>query len=243
MTELGKLRENITIVGRNKDDLEKFGTKASGFIGKHIVGTGEDAHLTTPVNIDLLKPHVILCSGKRGSGKSYSIAVILEEIMKLEKDYSEKTACVVFDPVGIYWSMKFPNEQQRDLLTQWNLEPKPFPNVKVYVPIELKEAYEKADIPVDQAIAISPREFLADDWVLAFNLEPTGEFAMSLERIVNSLMESGLYFSLDDIITKIKDDEQISQHSKNVLASYLEVEKYWGIFSEDCMSITDIVNP
>lgn len=243
MTELGKLRENITIVGRNKDDLEKVGTKVAGFIGKHIVGTGEDAHLTTPVKIDLLKPHVILCSGKRGSGKSYSIAVILEEIMMLEKEYLEKTACVVFDPVGIYWSMKFPNEQQRGLLAEWKLEPQPFPNVKVYVPIELKEAYEKADIPVDHTIAISPREFSAEDWILAFNLEPTSEFAISLERIVSMLMESGLYFSLDDMVAKIKDDEQIGQHVKNLLVSYVEVAKSWGIFSEDGMSVNDIVKP
>ena len=58
-----------TIVGRNKEDLEKFGKKGIGYIGKHIVGTGEDAHLTTKVYMDLIRPHVILVCGKRGSGK------------------------------------------------------------------------------------------------------------------------------------------------------------------------------
>ena len=52
-----------TIVGRMKEDLEKFGNKGTGYIGKHIVGTGEDTHLTTKVFIDLLRPHVILISG------------------------------------------------------------------------------------------------------------------------------------------------------------------------------------
>lgn len=243
MTELGKLKESITVVGRIREDLEKFSTKASGFIGKHIVGTGEDVHLTTSINIDLLKPHVILCSGKRGSGKSYSIAVVLEEILQLEKIYAEKTAAVVFDPVGIYWSMKFPNEQQRDLLSKWKLEPKGFPNVKVYVPLELKDVYEHAGIPVDYAIAISPREFSPEDWVLAFNIEPTSEFAINLERKINMLLEDGADFTLDDIIIKIKDDEQISQHTKNVLMSYMEVAKGWGIFAEKGMKITDIVKP
>jgi len=243
MTELEKLKESITVVGRTREDLEKFSNKASGFIGKHIVGTGEDAHLTTPVNIDLLKPHVILCSGKRGSGKSYSIAVVLEEILKLEKTYAEKTAAVVFDPVGIYWSMKFPNEQQRELLAKWKLEPNGFPNVKVYVPLELKEVYEHAGIPVDYAISISPREFSPEDWVLAFNIEPTSEFAINLERKINMLLEDGADFTLDDILIKIKDDEQISQHAKNVLMSYLEVAKGWGIFAERGMKITDIVKP
>jgi len=241
MTELERLKEAITIVGRTKEDLNKFGSKASGFMGKHIVGTGEDAHLTTSVKIDLLKPHVILCCGKRGSGKSYSIAVVLEEILQLEKQFLEKTAAVVFDPVGIYWSMKFPNEQQRELLMKWNLEPKGFANVKVYVPIELKEVYEHAGIPVDYTIAISPKEFSPEDWVLAFNFEPTSEFAINLERKINSLLEENSDFTIDDIITKIKDDEQISQHVKNVLVNYFEVARSWGIFAERGMKINDIV--
>lgn len=241
MTELEKLRQSITIVGRTKEDLNKFSSKASGYIGKHIVGIGEDAHLTTPVNIDLLKPHVILCSGKRGSGKSYSIAVVLEELLQLENEYLQKIAAVVFDPVGIYWSMKFPNEQQRDLLVKWNLEPKSFSNVKVYVPVELKDAYEKAGIPVDYTISISPKEFSPQDWVLAFNFEATSEFAINLERKINSLLEENSNFTLDDIVTKIKDDEQISQHVKNVLVNYFEVARGWGIFSEKGMKINDIV--
>jgi len=243
MTELGKLKESITIVGRTREDLEKFGNNASGYIGKHIVGVGEDAHLTTAVNIDLLKPHVILCSGKRGSGKSYSIAVLLEELLKLEKSFLGKIAAVVFDPVGIYWSMKFPNEQQHELLVKWKLEPQGFPNVKVYVPLELKEVYENAGIPVDFAIAISPKEFSPEDWVLAFNLEPTSEFAINLERKVNMLLEEDADFTIDDIIIKIKDDEQISQHTKNVLMSYFEVAEGWGIFAENGMNVTDIVKP
>lgn len=229
-----------TVVGRTREDTEKFGTDYSGYIGKHIVGTGEDAHLTTPVKIDLLKPHVILCCGKRGSGKSYSIAVVLEEILQLEKKFGEKIASVVFDPVGIYWSMKFPNEQQSDLLRKWQMEPKGFPQIKVYVPVELRQSYENAGVPVDYTIAISPREFSPDDWVLAFNFERTGEFAINIERTINNLLEEKK-FGIDDIIIKIKDDEQMSQHTKNVLVSYFEVAKSWGIFSEEGMSVRDII--
>jgi hypothetical protein len=169
-----------TVVGRTREDLDKFGSTATGYIGKHIVGTGEDAHLTTPVKLDLMKPHVILCSGKRGSGKSYSIAVVLEEILQLEKTYADKTAAVVFDPVGIYWSMKFPNDQQVQLLTKWSMEPKGYLNVKVYVPAGLRESYEKAGIPVDYTIQLSVREFRPSEWALAFNMEPTSEFAIAL---------------------------------------------------------------
>lgn len=229
-----------TVVGRTKEDIEKLGIKASGYIGKHIVGTGEDAHLTTKVFIDLFKPHVILICGKRGGGKSYSAATIIEEILSLEKEYSEKIACVIFDPVGIYWSMKFPNEQQADLLKEWQLEQKGFDNVKVYVPLELKEIYEKAGIPVDYTISISPKEFSPDDWALAFNLERTSQEAVALERNFNELIAEK-DFDIDDFITNIKDDKMIGQEVKNVLINFLEVAKSWGIFSREGMEIEDIV--
>ena len=131
-----------TIVGRERKDLEKYGNSGVGYIGKHIVGTGEDAHLTTKVFVDLLKPHVMLICGKRGSGKSYSAANILEEFCKLPDELRKKMAFVVIDPMGIYWSMKYPNTQHQDLLKQWNMEPTDFSNkVKVYVPIKQKEEY------------------------------------------------------------------------------------------------------
>lgn len=232
-----------TVVGRTKEDTEKLGIKASGYIGKHLVGTGEDAHTTVKVNLDLLKPHVILCAGKRGMGKSYAVAVIIEELLSLEKEYAEKTACVIFDPVGIYWSMKFPNEQQVELVKQWQLEPKGFDNVKVYVPLELKEAYEKAGIPVDYTISISPKEFSPDDWSLAFNLERTSQEAVTLERNFNELLVEKRDFDIDDFITRIKDDKLVGQDVKNTLINFLKVSKIWGIFSKEGMKIEDIVKP
>jgi len=232
-----------TVVGRVKEDTEKLGTKAAGFIGKHIVGTGEDAHLTTNVFIDLLKPHVVLICGKRGSGKSYSAATIIEEILSMDKEYAQKIACVVFDPVGIYWSMKFPNEQQSNLLKEWKLEPRGFDNVKVYVPSELRESYEKAGIPVDYTISITPKEFSPDDWALAFNLERTSQEAITLERNFNGMLAGNGDFDLDDFIARIRDDNLIDQNVKNVLMNFLEVAKSWGIFSKSGMSIGDIARP
>ncbi len=57
------------IVGRDKPDLAKFGDRGTVMIGKHIVGQGEQAHLTNPVFMDVIAPHTILVCGKRGTGK------------------------------------------------------------------------------------------------------------------------------------------------------------------------------
>jgi hypothetical protein len=238
---LGRTYE--TVVGRLREDLHRHGTKASGFIGKHIVGTGEDAHLTTKVYIDLLKPHVILVCGKRGTGKSYAAGVIIEEVQWLEEEYASKLAIVVFDPIGIYWSMKLPNKAEEKLLESWELQPTGLEMVKVYVPFELKELYEKAGIPVDHAIKIAVKEFSAEDWILAFNLERTSEYAISLERSYNKLLEAGGDFGIDELIEQVKRDEQASAHVRNVLISFFEVAKGWGIFERVGMSIHDIAKP
>lgn len=57
------------VVGRDLADLKHYGTQGTLFIGKHLVGTGEEAHVTTPVLLDALRPHIIVLTGKRGEGK------------------------------------------------------------------------------------------------------------------------------------------------------------------------------
>ena len=57
------------VIGRDEEDSRKYGTEGTLSIGKHLVGTGEETHLTTPVLLDVLRPHVITLTGKRGEGK------------------------------------------------------------------------------------------------------------------------------------------------------------------------------
>jgi hypothetical protein len=57
------------VVGRDASDLKKFGTKGTLYLGKHLVGAGEEAHTTTPLLVDALRPHMIVLCGKRGEGK------------------------------------------------------------------------------------------------------------------------------------------------------------------------------
>ncbi|MEM7825230.1 MAG: ATP-binding protein [Candidatus Aenigmatarchaeota archaeon] len=232
-----------TVVGRLKEDIEKFGSKCSGYLGKHIVGTGEEAHLTTKVFIDLLRSHVILISGKRGTGKSYVAGVIAEEIALLSEEFRKNLAVIMIDTMGIFWSLKIPNEQQKSLLKEWNLEPKGFENVKVFVPYSQLEDFKKAGIPVDEGISILPYEFSAEEWRLAFNLKRTEPAGVALEKVVNQLLESRQKFSIDDIITKIRDDKEISQEVKSALENMLTVAKQWGVFGEKGINIDNIVKP
>src|SRR3989344_1564431 len=231
-----------TIVGRERKDLEKYGNSGVGYIGKHIVGTGEDAHLTSKEFVDLLKPHVMLICGKRGSGKSYSAANNLEEFCKLPDELRKKMAFVVIDPMGIYWSMKYPNTQQQDLLKQWNMEPTDFSNkVKVYVPIKQKEEYTNANVPVDGTINISLKEFSAEDLILAFGFKRTDEISISLEKNFNSFIESEEHFGFDELIKKIRSDEETRKETRDALVNFLTVADQWGLIAKDGIRVEDLI--
>lgn len=233
-----------SVIGRNREDLEKFGTKGAGFIGRHLVIREYDWVLTTKVYFDLLRPHVMLISGKRGTGKSYASGVIIETFCMLPEDIRNKMAFVVFDPIGIYWSMKYPNEQQMELLKDWNLEPSGFADkIKLYVPEKQIEVYKKAGLPVDGGISISLREFSADDWILAFGWERTDEMALTLEKNLNELIKTEKDFDIEDLVEKIRNDVESKEEVKKALISILKVIDEWGVFSKKGKRIDDIIEP
>ena len=233
----------MVIVGRTREDLEIYDEKCVGYIGKHIVGKGEEAHLTTKVFIDLLRPHVILICGKRGTGKSYVAGVIVEEIASLPEEFRNNLAVVIIDTMGIFWSLKLPNEQQKDLLKQWKLEPKGFKNVKVFVPFKQVEEFKKAGIPIDGGISIAPYEFSPEEWSLAFNLKRTEPLAIALEKNLNELAEQKEEFTIEDLIIKIRDDEETSKEVRNALENMLSVANQWGVFGTQGVNIDEIVSP
>src|SRR3990172_6523082 len=131
------------VIGRDRQDLKEFGDKGTVFIGKHIVGEGEEAHLTSQVQMDVIRPHIVLVCGKRGSGKSYSGAVIAEEIVLLPQEIKQNLSVIMIDTMGIFWSMKKPNDKEADLLAEWGLKPQPTQAMRFYLPEGYVKEYEK----------------------------------------------------------------------------------------------------
>jgi hypothetical protein len=121
------------IIGRSNKDREKYGTKGAILLGKQYVKMGQVTSLSNPVYMDVSGSHVVFVCGKRGSGKSYSMGVVCEGMSALPKEISGNIAVVMLDTMGIYWTMKFPNKQEKDLLDEWGLKASPL-NIQIYTP-------------------------------------------------------------------------------------------------------------
>jgi len=72
------------VIGRNIRDRKKFGEKATIFLGRHYVKMEQTVSLSSNLLMDVARTHVILIDGKRGSGKSYTLGVMAEEMAKQE---------------------------------------------------------------------------------------------------------------------------------------------------------------
>lgn len=215
------------VVGRGDEDLKKYGTTGTVFIGKHLVGTGEDTHMTTPVLMDAVRPHIILFSGKRGSGKSYSLGTLAEELKKLPEEIAKNLCSLMVDTQGIFWTMKSANEQDAKVLGEWGLKPKGF-GVVVYVPEGQADLFSKARVDYDSTFSITPSELTVEDWISVFELRATEPLGIVLQRSISSL--SGNY-SINDITSAISSQKGF-ENEKMALENMFLAAKDWGIFGE-----------
>jgi DNA helicase HerA-like ATPase len=227
------------IVGRDPEDLKKYGKKGCIFLGKHIVGKGNDYHLTNPVLMDVLRPHIILITGKRGEGKSYTASVIAEEIMKLPEEVRQNLSCLMIDTMGIFWSMKNPNDKDLLLLNEWGMKPQGF-EAKNIVPYGMVDFYEKAGISYDGVFSLKPSKISAGDWALTFNISLLEPLGILLERVIRNF--NGDY-SIDDIIDGIERDKRSDEKEKLALENRFVSAKGWGIFSEKATPIEEFLRP
>jgi DNA helicase HerA-like ATPase len=228
------------VIGRDPQDILKYGKTGCIYLGKNVVGRGFDYHLTNPVLMDVVRPHVVLIVGKRGSGKSYTGAVIAEEIMNLPEETKRNLTCLLIDTMGIFWSMKTPNEQDIELLAKWELKPKSFP-IQNVVPVGLTEFYDKAGIAYDETFAIKPSELSAGDWALTFRISLNESIGILLERIIKKL--EGLDYSIEEIIREIEDDKRSEEKVRLALQNRFLAAKGWGIFSKEATPVERFLRP
>jgi len=224
--------------GRNLADKELFGDRGFIYLGKSYVKMGQYTSLSNRIFMDIARSHVVLVAGKRGSGKSYTLGVIAEELANLKKEVGQNIGSLIFDTMGIYWTMKFQNEKDKDLLFEWDLKTKTLP-IKIFVPFGHHESYLNKGIPVDKKFALNVSELNSEDWVITFGLDMINPVAVLIERTINKLKKIG-EFIIRDIIQKLEEDERTSETIKSAAVGLFEAAQTWGIFAENIKDSTKV---
>ncbi len=233
------------VLGRDSSDKEKFGDKGLVYIGKGYVKMGNYTSLSNKMWLDVARNHVILIAGKRGSGKSYTIGVLAEELANLPPENAQNIASLIFDTMGIFWTMKFENEKDQALLKSWDLKTKILP-VNVCVPFGKAQEYKEKNIPVDTTFALKVKELEAEDWITLFNLDITSLPGVLIQRTISELTAQPHAFTIKEIIQTLERDEKASPSTKEIVASLFSAAESWGIFAtsgEEGTEVSDLLTP
>ncbi len=220
------------VIGRNESDKKDFGSRGLAYIGKSYVKMGQHTSLSNPIYLDIARTHVILISGKRGSGKSYTMGSIAEAISDLGAEESGNIASLIFDTMGIYWTMKYKNEKDAELLADWGLKAKNVP-VRVFAPFGYFEEYKERGVDVDAEFAIKISELNASDWVNVFELKFTDQIAVVIESVINRLQDENESYGFEEIFNLINSIENVSQDTKNSATALFDAATSWKVFSEE----------
>ena len=252
-------KENDFIVlGRTKGEHDEFGIKGLMDIG--IVGESQTTgvnHLSDRIMMDSQFPHIMFICGKRGSGKSYTLGIVAEELAKS----TEGIGTILIDPIGIFWSLKRENvlEKELKLLKSFGLNSQEFENVKVITPLGYEEGMEAI---LDGSFSISVTEMTAADWCTVFDVGRFKAQGLLIGDAINKVREGyiAIYgnrniempgkseqYSIGDIIQCIEHDEDLQSKKKGYatstrrsIAARFQAVGNWGLFSREGTPIQTI---
>ena len=228
------------ILGRSPKDSKILGTKGTVRIGKQYVQMGQSSSLSNSIYLDVARAHAILIVGKRGGGKSYTMGSIAEGLADMDPDVSKNLSFLMLDTMGVYWSMKYANKKDDELLKKWGLEGKGL-DVIVCVPGGYFQKYQEDGIECDYPLYIKPCELSLEDWRLAFKLDVDNSVYILLAKVIGKLLDKEINFDLDDIISALGKEEQLSKEIVLSAITRFEQAKSWGIFSKDARPIRELL--
>ncbi|MBI2673417.1 DUF87 domain-containing protein, partial [Candidatus Woesearchaeota archaeon] len=173
---------------------------------------------------------------------SFSLGVIAEEMSQLSRELRERISVLIFDTMGIFWTMKYQNEKEMDLLKKWDIQPKAL-DVKVYTPEGSYEKYKSQGFPTDYSFTIKTSEISASDWADIFEIKLTESIGILIERIISELKEENDDYEIKDIIKKIQEDTKSEKNIKDAAENRFVAATGFGLFSKGGTAIKDIVKP
>lgn len=212
------------------------------FFFEDIINISKKKYTGLVYDLRVPKNHSFIANGivSHNSGKSYSLGVITEGMVDLPTEVAERLSVIILDTMGIFWTMKYSNDKDEELLKEWKLKPKGL-DVKVYVPKDFYDKFKEEGVLVDNKFAINPAELSAEEWCLTFKISLNDPMGVLIEKTVYSFREKDISnYSIDDLIKTIRNDKETGNEIKNALINRFESAKNWGVFDKDATKISDI---
>ena len=197
---------------------------------------GSDQVSSETLTIDASKSQRVLVCGKTGTGKSYTLGVIVEELAKLAEDL-----VLVVDPQGIFWSMSQENgvSNETDGLWRYDMSPRGF-SVNLLVPGDPVEKFGDPEIPQEmerrgiqvQGLRLNPSDLSPEMWCDLFDLNINELQGIMLFKAVRQCgRRLGADFFIDDIAAEV-DRLKGLDATKEAVQRKLDMAYDWQIFAE-----------
>jgi hypothetical protein len=197
---------------------------------------GQEAQDATPIYLTIGGAHAALICGKRGSGKSYTLGVLVEELLSAAGD---DIIPILVDPMGVYHTMVQANIAQQDDLFKWSLSAKGFP-VRLLVPGPPELLYDPDVVgALEQRgvllvpLRLNPSDLSPDGWCDLFGADINTPMGIVLFRAAQKLQKQERPFLIPDLIQTVERDGKAKDTSKEALLNRLEAARGWEIFSEE----------
>ncbi|VVB98990.1 Replication factor C small subunit [uncultured archaeon] len=114
---------------------------------------------------------------------SYVLGVIAEELA----DKNKNVGIIVVDPIGVFWSMRFPNKEEKEIekLKEWGLGTGGLNNLRVFIPEGVKGQVPKSTY--DAGFAMQPSLLTGEDWALTFGVDRFSVSGLLLDKVLKKV--------------------------------------------------------
>lgn len=195
---------------------------------------GKDSRENTPIYLRFAGSRAMLICGKRGSGKSFTMGVLIEELIAS----ADAPTVIVIDPMGIYHTMRNGNDAAADELYRWGISPRAFP-VRLLVPGDPAELYDPEILPefrrrnVDIVpFRLNASDLSADAWCDLWDFSVNEPRGIVLFRAVQKLATRKKPFVIREIIAEVETDGRAQDVTKEAIIGRLMVAESWRIFQD-----------
>lgn len=212
----------------------------SNFI-KNILGLNKDKGLyiglldnynmiQVKLNVKNLVTKHLAVLAKTGAGKSYTLGVIVEELIE------QGIPCVIIDPHGEYSSLKLKNQSNNELelMHRYDISPKSYEQV-------IDEYSPNTEINRNaKPFSISLNSLSAQEISNMTPIKIGGTQMGILYNAISDVKKNSTHYDLNDIRANL---ELINSNAKYGLYACLDFIDNIGVFSNNPIKVEDLVNP